>query len=255
MAAFDFPNSPNTNDTYTDNGMTFIWNGSVWKKDASAGVKGEKGQKGEKGEKGQKGQNGNDATGTKGQKGEVGQKGQKGEDNSTKGQKGDDNSTKGQKGEAGADNSTKGQKGEQGTPAIQNENTSTYRNLVFIDSSGATVIKTNDNNRLQVRSSDGALRVAGDITAFYSSDENLKENITPIPNALDKIIAISGNTFTWKSGDGDDTGVIAQEIEALGLPGITTVRDDGVKAVRYEKLVPLLIQAIKELDDKVNSLS
>ena len=52
-----------------------------------------------------------------------------------------------------------------------------------------------------------------------------------------------------------DTGVIAQEIEALGLPGITTTREDGVKAVRYEKLVPLLIQAIKELDDKVNSLS
>ena len=45
MAAFDFPNSPNTNDKYTANGMTFIWNGSVWKKDASAGTKGEKGQK------------------------------------------------------------------------------------------------------------------------------------------------------------------------------------------------------------------
>ena len=56
MAAFDFPNSPNTNDKYTANGMTFIWNGSVWKKDASAGTKGEKGQKGEKGEKGQKGE-------------------------------------------------------------------------------------------------------------------------------------------------------------------------------------------------------
>ena len=137
---------------------------------------------------------------------------------------------------------------------IRDRNTSTYRNLVFIDSSGATVIKTNDNNRLQVRSSDGALRVAGDITAFYSSDENLKENITPIPNALDKIIAISGNTFTWKSGDGDDTGVIAQEIEALGLPGITTTRDNGVKAVRYEKLVPLLIQAIKELKNELDEI-
>ena len=123
----------------------------------------------------------------------------------------------------GADNSTKGQKGESGTPAIQNENVSNYRNLVFIDSSSASVIKTNDNGRLQVRSSDGALRVAGDITAFYSSDRNLKENITPIPNALDKIVAISGNTFTWKSGSyneslNDDIGVIAQEIEALGLP-------------------------------------
>ena len=152
------------------------------------------------------------------------------------------------------DNSTKGQKGD-GTPAIQNgENTSTYRNIVFIDSSSASAIKTNDNNRLQVRSSDGALRVAGDITAFYSSDRNLKENITPIPNALDKIIAISGNTFTWKSGDGDDTGVIAQEIEALGLPGITTTRDNGVKAVRYEKLIPILIEAIKELKKEIDEI-
>ena len=52
-----------------------------------------------------------------------------------------------------------------------------------------------------------------------------------------------------------DTGVIAQEIEALGLPGITTTRDNGMKAVRYEKLVPLLIEAIKELSAKVDALS
>ena len=100
------------------------------------------------------------------------------------------------------------------------------------------------------------LHVGGDITAFSSSDQNLKENITIIPNALDKINAISGNTFTWKDSDkGEDTGVIAQEIEALGLPGVTTIRDDGTKAVRYEKLVPVLIQAIKELSAKVDALS
>ena len=110
------------------------------------------------------------------------------------------------------------------------------------------------------------LHVGGDITAFSSSDQNLKENITVIPNALDKVNAISGNTFTWKSSqylDTDretatgeaDTGVIAQEIEALGLPGITTTREDGTKAVRYERLVPVLIQAIKELSAKVDALS
>ena len=72
--------------------------------------------------------------------------------------------------------------------------------------------------------------------------------------------AITGNTFTWKSPElGDDTGVIAQEIEALGLPGITTTRESdvipgGVKAVRYEKLIPVLIQAIKELSAKVDTL-
>jgi hypothetical protein len=98
------------------------------------------------------------------------------------------------------------------------------------------------------------LHVGGDITAFASSDINLKENINVIPNALDKVNAISGNTFTWKSGKGDDTGVIAQEIEALGLPGVTTTREDGTKAVRYERLVPLLIQAIKELEARVKTL-
>ena len=51
-----------------------------------------------------------------------------------------------------------------------------------------------------------------------------------------------------------DTGVIAQDVEALGLPGITTTRDDGVKALRYERLVPILIEAVKELTAKVNSL-
>ena len=107
------------------------------------------------------------------------------------------------------------------------------------------------------------LRCDGDIVAFSSSDINLKENITPIPNALDKINSLSGNTFKWKSsattpeyfqGITDDTGVIAQEVEALGLPGITTTRDDGTKAVRYERLIPVLIQAVKELSAKVTAL-
>ena len=106
---------------------------------------------------------------------------------------------------------------------------------------------------------EGNIYAGGDVIAFSSSDKHLKDNITVIPNALDKINAISGNTYTWKdSGDtflkGDDTGVIAQEVEALGLPGITTTRDDGFKAVNYDKLVPVLIQAVKELSAKVSAL-
>ena len=54
--------------------------------------------------------------------------------------------------------------------------------------------------------------------------------------------------------DGSDTGVIAQEVQALGLPGLVTTRDSGYLAVRYEKLVPLLIEAIKELNAKVEDL-
>ena len=71
---------------------------------------------------------------------------------------------------------------------------------------------------------------------------------------------MTGYTFDWKS-DGSvhfqsmqDTGVIAQEVEALGLPGITTTREDGTKAVRYDRLIPVLIQAIKELEARVKTL-
>ena len=44
MAAFDFPSSPNNGDTYSANGIDWIYNGNVWKKDATAGVKGQKGE-------------------------------------------------------------------------------------------------------------------------------------------------------------------------------------------------------------------
>ena len=104
----------------------------------------------------------------------------------------------------------------------------------------------------------GALNVGGDITAFSSSDVSLKENITPISNAVDKVRSISGNTFTWNEksvyNGKEGTGIIAQEIEALELPGVTETREDGTKAVRYDRLVPLLIEAIKELDGKIKSL-
>jgi hypothetical protein len=104
------------------------------------------------------------------------------------------------------------------------------------------------------------IRAVGDIIAYYSSDERLKENITPIPNALHKVELISGNTYDWKEGfdnihphKGNDVGVIAQEVEKV-LPQVVIERDNGYKAVDYEKIVPLLIEAIKELSAKVKEL-
>ena len=106
----------------------------------------------------------------------------------------------------------------------------------------------------------GEIRATNDITAFYSSDIRLKENIQPIQNALEKVESISGNTYDWKEGydeihshKGNDIGVIAQEIEEI-LPQIVTNRDNGYKAVQYEKIIPLLIEAIKELSDKIKIL-
>jgi hypothetical protein len=102
----------------------------------------------------------------------------------------------------------------------------------------------------------GDLNVTGDITAFYTSDQRLKDNIVAIEDPLAKVLSISGNTYTWneKSGkEGNDVGVIAQEVLEV-LPEAVTTRDNGYLAVDYHKVVPLLIEAIKELSAKVDSL-
>jgi hypothetical protein len=104
---------------------------------------------------------------------------------------------------------------------------------------------------------DGDLNVTGDIAAFYvPSDRNWKDNITPIPDALNKVLSISGNTFDWneKSSQlGKDAGVIAQEIQEV-LPEAVIEREDGHLSVSYTKIVPLLIEAVKELSQKIDKL-
>jgi ribosome-binding factor A len=106
----------------------------------------------------------------------------------------------------------------------------------------------------------GEIKASADIIAYASSDERLKENIKPIENALDKISKISGNTFDWKSGyeeihshEGNDVGLIAQEIEAV-LPQLVTTREHGFKAVQYDKLVALLVEGIKEQQKQIDEL-
>tara|TARA_B100000123_G_scaffold233886_1_gene184220 strand:+ start:234 stop:602 length:369 start_codon:yes stop_codon:yes gene_type:complete len=104
---------------------------------------------------------------------------------------------------------------------------------------------------------------------FSDSDKDLKENLVVIPNALTKVGLMTGYTYDWKNhtverskyntknfnlAGESDTGVIAQDVELLGLPGITTTRDNGTKAVKYERLVPVLIEAIKELKAENDAL-
>ena len=107
----------------------------------------------------------------------------------------------------------------------------------------------------------GRIDATNDIVAFSSSDIRFKENITPIENALDKISKISGNTYDWKAEnkiehgyEGNDVGVIAQEIEAV-LPQLVQTRENGFKAVKYDKLVALLIEGIKEQQTQIHTLT
>jgi hypothetical protein len=124
---------------------------------------------------------------------------------------------------------------------------------ITINSSGAAVT--------------GTLTATGDITAYSSSDRSLKKNIVPITNAIESVKAIRGVRYDWteeylksKGGiDGyfvreSDVGVIAQEIQAV-LPEAVGQRKDGILAVKYERIVPLLIEAIKEQQIQIDKLT
>jgi hypothetical protein len=98
----------------------------------------------------------------------------------------------------------------------------------------------------------------GDVTTNGSaSDERLKENIVPLDKGLETIEQIKTYTFNYKNRPQDThPGVIAQEIEEL-VPEVVydiEMEDGTYKAVRYQQLVPLLINAIKDLSEKVNVL-
>lgn len=116
----------------------------------------------------------------------------------------------------------------------------------------------NSNFYLDFGNTGDSLKVAGDVVAFVSSDKRYKDNILNISNPLDKLSKINGVSFNWneishKETGKKDIGVIAQEIEEV-LPEIVETRDNGYKAVDYPKLTALLIEAVKELSNKVKKL-
>ena len=103
----------------------------------------------------------------------------------------------------------------------------------------------------------------GNVTA-YASDERLKENIETIPDALDKVCNLRGVTFDWKDDCEDkgfmptmqhETGVIAQEVQAV-IPdaAVPAPFDEDYLTVKHEKIIPVLIEAIKELKAEVDDL-
>lgn len=104
---------------------------------------------------------------------------------------------------------------------------------------------------------DGTIRAGSDVVAYYSSDERLKDNIKPIESALAKLLTLRGVEFEWNDKQdiysGLDVGVIAQDVETV-FPSLVTDREDGFKAVKYDRLIGPTIEAIRELSAEVRAL-
>jgi hypothetical protein len=120
----------------------------------------------------------------------------------------------------------------------------------------------------------GEIRATNQITSYYS-DERLKEDIVEITDALEKVMALRGVTYKPNSlaeslgyKKQNEVGVIAQDVEKVLPEAVkpapfdimlfenTEISKSGenYKTVQYEKLVPLLIEAIKELNKEVQQL-
>ena len=120
------------------------------------------------------------------------------------------------------------------------------------------------NVRFTVNSNGNATLVGG--LTQNSSDIRLKENIQPITNSVEKVKSLSGFTYNWNKtaqdlgfkGEGHDelqVGLSAQDVEKI-QPEIVKPApvDNNYKTIQYEKLVPLLVEAIKEQQQQIETL-
>ena len=124
---------------------------------------------------------------------------------------------------------------------------------------------TNGTERMRLDTS-GNLVCTGNITAYGSvSDEKLKENIEVIDDAINKVKKLKGVTYNLKSDDRKLTGLIAQDLEKV-LPEAVytseTIADEreGEEseehlAIRYGNTVGLLVEAIKEQQEQIETLT
>jgi hypothetical protein len=147
-------------------------------------------------------------------------------------------------------------------------NTSDARFRIFNGASetNGLVILENGNIGMGMVTPSVRLHVSGDIIANSiagSSDIRFKKNIRPVENALDKVKSLRGVYFNWNKeafpeknfGAQDELGFIAQEVEKV-VPEIVTKENtkDEYRSVKYDKLVALLVEAIKEQQKQIDSL-
>ena len=122
------------------------------------------------------------------------------------------------------------------------------------------VVLKNGNTGIGTNAPTEKLQVSGNVLASnvsVSSDVRFKENIAPIKGALDKVDALNGVYYDWKTDDYKDRnfdesrqiGFIAQDLEKV-LPEVVKTDAAGWKSVSYDKLTALLVEALKESNTK-----
>ena len=105
----------------------------------------------------------------------------------------------------------------------------------------------------------GNASFAGDVVAFHTSDERLKDNVRLIDRPIEKIKTLRGVEYEWNDRQSYyesgslDSGIIAQDVQKV-LPQLVKERKTGYLGVRHDRLVGLLIEAIKEQQVQIEDM-
>jgi len=86
-----------------------------------------------------------------------------------------------------------------------------------------------------------------------TSDVNLKTNITPLQNSLDKILQLQGVEYDRTDQEKHEIGMVAQEVEKV-IPDLVKENSEGIKILEYQNLTAVLVEAIKEQQEQINCL-
>ena len=142
-------------------------------------------------------------------------------------------------------------------PALAKLQVKGSANLLVLQNAAAVTMATVEN--------DGDMVIAGKFTSNgikETSDGRFKKNINGISNALSTVLNLEGVTYNWRTEefpersftDRMEYGVIAQQIEKF-VPELVSTDENGYKSVQYSHMVPLLLEAIKEQQEIINSQS
>lgn len=116
--------------------------------------------------------------------------------------------------------------------------------------SGSQSIANTSTTKLFFQPSTGTLSS----TIFSSlSDETKKTNINVISGSLNVTENLRGVTFDWTDGTGSSAGLIAQDVEKY-LPQLIHIDENGTKALNYNGVIGVLVEAVKELSERVKQL-
>jgi hypothetical protein len=154
--------------------------------------------------------------------------------------------------------------GEGSTPVITNTGvtsiTGTANQVVASASTGGVTLSLPQSIATNSAVSFASVSATGDIVAYSGSDKRLKNNIVNISDAVTKVRKLNGVTWKWNDDVNEvtktapTTGLIAQEVQEV-LPEVVNEREDGYLGIDYSKMIGLLVEAIKEQQNQIDSLT